>query len=274
MELKFGEKTLIMGIINVTPDSFYDGGRNFNKDTAIKRIFELCEQGADIIDIGGESTRPGADELSLEEELDRVCPVIEAVAKNTDKPISIDTYKSQVAEEALKLGATIVNDISGLNFDEKMASVASRYNPYLILMHIKGTPKNMQTDPNYDDLLGEIRNYLEDSSRKALDSGIDRKKIIIDPGIGFGKTLEDNYRIINNISFFKQLGFPLLIGLSRKSLIGKLYEKDNDRLFGTIALNSISALYGADIIRVHDVKEHYLALKTVEMLKGIRAIDE
>ncbi|MBN2038544.1 MAG: dihydropteroate synthase [Spirochaetes bacterium] len=271
MELKFGSKTFIMGIINVTPDSFYDGGRNFDKNAAVNRIYELCEEGADIIDIGGESTRPGADELSVSEELDRVCPVIQTVAENIEIPISIDTYKSEVAEEALKLGAAIVNDISGLNFDKNMAAVASKYNAYVVLMHIKGTPKNMQTDPKYDNLLGEISSYLNDSVQKALDAGVDRGKIILDPGIGFGKTLEDNYRIIENTAFFKDLGFPLLIGLSRKSLIGKLLEKDDDRLYATIALNSISAAYGADIIRVHDVKEHYLAFKSVEMLKGIEA---
>ncbi len=268
MQLVFGKKTLIMGILNVTPDSFYDGGRNFNRNKAIEKAYELQKDGADIIDIGGESTRPGAEPVSLAEEIDRVCPVIQAVAKNTEIPISVDTYKSQVAEEALKLGASIVNDISGLNFDENMAGIASRYESYIILMHIKGTPKNMQANPHYDNLPEEIYSYLEKSKNKAVASGIAEKKIIIDPGIGFGKTLDDNYRIINNIKFFKKMGYPLLIGLSRKSLISKLYDKAYDGLFATIALNSISALFGADIVRVHDVKEHYLAFKSIEKLRN------
>jgi dihydropteroate synthase len=274
MALEFGKKTLIMGILNVTPDSFYDGGRNFGRDKAIDKVYQLYKDGADIIDIGGESTRPGAETVSLTEEMDRVCPVIEAVAGEIDIPISIDTYKSEVAEEALKLGASIINDISGLTFDDRMAGIAAGYESYIVLMHIKGSPKNMQSNPHYDNLLDEIYFFLENSKEKAVISGVDKDKIIIDPGIGFGKTLEDNYRILNNIDFFKKMGFPLLIGLSRKSLIGKLYNNnDDDRLFATIALNSISALCGADIIRVHDVREHYLACKSVEMLKGIRIAD-
>ncbi len=224
MALEFGKKTLIMGILNVTPDSFYDGGRNFGRDKAIDKAYQLYKDGADIIDIGGESTRPGAETVSLTEEMDRVCPVIEAVAGEIDIPISIDTYKSEVAEEALKLGASIINDISGLTFDDRMAGIAARYESYIVLMHIKGSPKNMQVNPHYDNLLEEIYSFLENSKEKAVISGVDKDKIIIDPGIGFGKTLEDNYRILNNIDFFKKMGFPLLIGLSRKSLIGKLYN--------------------------------------------------
>jgi dihydropteroate synthase len=267
MDLEFGKKTLIMGILNITPDSFYDGGRNFDREKAIAKAYQFCKDGADIIDIGGESTRPGAEPVSLSEEMDRVCPVIEAIKDDIGIPISIDTYKSGVAEEALKLGASIVNDISGLTFDDKIAGIAAKHNAYIVLMHIKGSPKNMQTDPRYNNLLEEIYSFLESSKEKAMLSGIDKNKIIIDPGIGFGKTLEDNYRILNNITYLKKMGFPVLIGLSRKSLIGRLYDKDEDRLFATIGLNSISAFNGADIIRVHDVKEHFLALKSVEMLK-------
>lgn len=273
MALEFGKKTLIMGILNVTPDSFYDGGRNFGREKAIKKAYQLYKDGADIIDIGGESTRPGADTVSLSEEMDRVCPVIEAVADNIDIPVSIDTYKSEIAEEALKLGASIINDISGLAFDEKMAGIAARYKSYIVLMHIKGNPKNMQVNPQYENLLKEIYSFLESAKEKAINSGVDKNKIIIDPGIGFGKTLEDNYRILNNIGFFKKMGFPLLIGLSRKSLIGRLYDNEEDRLFATIALNTISSVYGADIIRVHDVREHYLAFQSIEMLRGIRTAD-
>jgi dihydropteroate synthase len=273
MDLVFGKKTLIMGILNVTPDSFYDGGRSYGQEKAIRRANQLYGDGADIIDIGGESTRPGADTVSLSEEMDRVCPVIEAIAGRIDIPISIDTYKSEVAEEALKLGASIINDISGLRFDDKMANIAAKYSSYVVIMHIKGTPKSMQVNPVYENLLDEVYTFLEKSKEKALISGVDKDKIIIDPGIGFGKSFEDNYRILNNIVFFKKMGFPVLIGLSRKSLIGKLYDKDYDRLSATIALDSISALNGADIVRVHDVREHYLALKSVEMLKGIRLAD-
>ncbi|MBN2402857.1 MAG: dihydropteroate synthase [Spirochaetes bacterium] len=273
MALEFGKKTLIMGILNVTPDSFYDGGRNFGREKAIKKAYQLYKDGADIIDIGGESTRPGADTVSLSEEMDRVCPVIEAVADNIDIPVSIDTYKSEIAEEALKLGASIINDISGLAFDEKMAGIAAGYKSYIVLMHIKGNPKNMQVNPQYENLLKEIYSFLENAKEKAINSGIGKDKIIIDPGIGFGKTLEDNYRILNNIGFFKKMGFPLLIGLSRKSLIGRLYDNEEDRLFATIALNTISSVYGADIIRVHDVREHYLAFQSIEMLRGIRTAD-
>ncbi|MFH0976423.1 MAG: dihydropteroate synthase [Spirochaetota bacterium] len=262
-----------MGILNVTPDSFYDGGRNFDRKKAIAKAYQLYKDGADILDIGGESTRPGAQSVSVSEEMDRVCPVIEAIKNDIGIPISVDTYKSEVAEEALKLGASIINDISGLTFDDKMAAIAVKHNAFIVLMHIKGSPKNMQTDPQYDNLLEEIYIFLESSKEKALCSGIAKNKIIIDPGIGFGKTLEDNYRILDNITYFKKMGFPVLIGLSRKSLIGRLYDKEEDRLFATIGLNSISALNGADIIRVHDVKEHYLALKSVEKLKGIRLSD-
>jgi dihydropteroate synthase len=273
MKMILGNKTLIMGILNVTPDSFYDGGLNFDRSKAIERAYELHKDGADIIDIGGESTRPGAEPVSLSEEIDRVCPVIETITKNINIPVSIDTYKAKVAEEALKLGASIVNDISGLNFDENMADIAAKYDSYVIIMHIKGTPKNMQVNPRYDNLQEEIYSYLKVSKEKAIASGVVEEKIIIDPGIGFGKTLEDNYRIINNINYFKKMGNPVLIGLSRKSLINKLYEKPVDSLYATIALNSASAVLGADIIRVHDVKEHYLAFKSIDKLREIQLTD-
>ena len=267
MNFKPGKKTLLMGIINVTPDSFYDGGRYYKSEEAINRAYKLYEDGADIIDIGGESTRPGSKSISVSEEIDRVCPVIEKIARDIDITISIDTYKAKVAEEALKLGATIVNDISGLSFDESMAEVIAKYNSHVILMHIKGTPDNMQINPQYENLLKEIYSYLEDAKNKAIENGIDRDKIIIDPGIGFGKSLEDNYKILLNIAYFKKMGFPILIGLSRKSLITKLNNQNVNSLYATIALNSISIINGADIIRVHDIEEHRLTLPAIEMLK-------
>jgi len=267
MELPLKEKTLIMGILNVTPDSFYDGGRFYDREKAIERAFQIIREGADIIDIGGESSRPGSEPISVEKEIERVCPIIEKVSSESSIPISIDTYKSQVAEEAIKAGASMVNDISALSFDENIAAVVSRHNTYLVLMHMKGTPKTMQNDPHYNNLLEEIYASLQNAAERALDNNIPRGRIIIDPGIGFGKTLLDNYTLINNLDFLKKMGFPLMIGLSMKSLIGKLYTEDSDRLPATLALNAIAVIRGADIIRVHDVRSHRLALTAIEKLQ-------
>ncbi len=267
MSIALSQKTRIMGILNVTPDSFYDGGRFDSLDKALSHAERMCREGADIIDIGGESSRPGANPVSLQEELDRVCPVVEAVAREFDVTLSVDTYKSRVAEAALGLGATMVNDISGLTFDEDMVGVVAKAGASLVIMHISGTPATMQDLPRYNDLLADISGFLETSIGKARSAGIDDSKIILDPGIGFGKTLEDNYRIIRNIPRFKQMGFSLMIGVSRKSLIGKLYEADYDRLPATVALNAIAAFLGADIVRVHDVHEHRIALKSIDLLK-------
>ncbi|MDY6968116.1 MAG: dihydropteroate synthase [Spirochaetota bacterium] len=188
-------------------------------------------------------------------------------------PLSIDTYKSAVAEEALKLGATVVNDISGLSFDKKMTDVVVKYKSHIILMHIKGTPENMQHNPKYSDLIGEIYGFLDNARNTAIRNGINKEKIIIDPGIGFGKTVEHNYQIISNLEYFKKMEAPILIGLSRKSLIGKLYDNGSNRLPATIALNSLCVINGADIIRVHDVKEHKLALTALEMIKKVNNIN-
>jgi dihydropteroate synthase len=267
MRLKLGKKTLIMGVLNVTPDSFHDGDRYFDKSKAIERAYQIEREGADIIDIGGESSRPGSDPIPINAEIDRVCPIIEEISKSLKIPISIDTYKSKVAEEAIEAGASIINDISSLLFDEKMIEVAMRYDTYLILMHMKGKPKTMQDNPQYENLLDEIGTFLRDSADRAIRGGVKKDKIIVDPGIGFGKTLIQNYEIINNIDYFKRIGFPVLIGLSMKSLIGKLYDEKCDRLPATIALNAISIIKGADIIRVHNVEEHRLALAAIEKLK-------
>ncbi len=263
----------IMGILNVTPDSFYDEGRFYNSKIAIERAYKIAEEGAHIIDIGGESTRPGSKPVPAAEEIDRVMPVIEAVSKDLDIPISIDTNKAQVAEAALKGGASIVNDISGLTFDEKMVETVAAYNAGLVIMHMQGTPETMQNNPNYNNLIEEITDFLKNARERAVRGGIDSEKIIVDPGIGFGKTLEDNYAIINNIAKIKEMGSPVLIGLSRKSLIGKLYNDNSDRLPATIALNAAAILNGADIIRVHDIKEHRLILKSMEMLMDLRYTD-
>jgi dihydropteroate synthase len=259
----------IMGILNVTPDSFHDGGNYINVEDAVRRAHQIASEGADIIDVGGESTRPGSKSVSAQEEIERVCPVIETIASELDLPISVDTRKSGVAEAAVRAGATIINDISGLTFDEKIAGIAAEYSTGLVLMHIKGTPENMQVDPVYDDLIGEISDFLRIAREKAVDAGVERTKIILDPGIGFGKTLEDNYKILNNIQRFRELGSPLLIGLSNKSLIGRLYSDNPSRLPGTIALNTVSILNGADMIRVHHVKEHRLALDALMKLMEV-----
>lgn len=266
--LSYG-RALVMGILNVTPDSFYDGGRYADFQSAVQRALEIEEEGADIIDVGGESTRPGAVTVTADEEIARVCPVIGEIARKTRALISIDTTKSSVAREALRCGASMINDISGLTFDEAIAETAAEADAWLVISHIRGTPATMQNDTRYDDLLGEIRTFLKKSVSKAIASGVKKEKIIIDPGVGFGKTFEGNYVILRNISFFKEMGYPLLVGLSRKSLIGKLYGGDEDRLPATIALNALAVYAGADIIRVHDVKPHVLSLKAVEMLKKV-----
>ncbi|NLV69138.1 MAG: dihydropteroate synthase, partial [Spirochaetes bacterium] len=252
-------RTGIMGILNVTPDSFYDGGRFADIDRAFEHAMQMVSEGADIIDVGGESTRPGSKSVSAGEEIDRVCPVIEKITRESAIPVSIDTTKSAVASEAVRCGARIINDISGLTFDPGIIRVAAENCTGLVVSHIRGVPENMQKNTSYDNLLQDILDFLKLSSESAVQSGVSRDKIIIDPGIGFGKSLEQNYVILNNIHRLREIGFPVLIGLSRKSLIGKLYDSDEDRLPATIALNAAAVLRGADIVRVHDVKAHRLA---------------
>ncbi|MDI6851603.1 MAG: dihydropteroate synthase [bacterium] len=268
-KIEFGDRTLIMGILNITPDSFYDGGKYSLTDSALKRAEEILKEGADIIDIGGESSRPGADPVTLQEELDRVIPVIEKL-KGFPIPISIDTYKSQVAEEACKNGASIINDISGLSQDEKMVEVAKKYGAHIVIMHMKGTPKDMQINPTYTNVIGEITGFLQRQANYAMQRGISSDKIIIDPGIGFGKKLEHNLEILKKIDEFKKTGFPLLVGHSRKSMIGMLLGNvpPDERLYGTLGVSAYLILKGVNIIRVHDVKPHFELRKVVEALKG------
>ncbi len=245
-----------MGTLNITPDSFSDGGEYFSHKAAYKRALQIQQEGADIIDIGGESTRPGAKTISVEEELKRVLPVLKKFIKEAKIPISIDTRKPEVAEAALRIGASIVNDTAGLLQDKRMANVISLYKAAVIIMHIRGTPKTMQNAPRYKNLLAEIKNRLKKGARAATKAGIDKRSIIADPGIGFGKTVKHNLKIINNISKFKELGFPIMVGLSRKSFMGKILNLDvKDRLVPTIASNTLAIKNGADIIRVHDIKE-------------------
>jgi len=246
-----------MGILNVTPDSFSDGGRHFDKASAIRRAYEMVEEGADIIDVGGESTRPGSEPVPLQEEIDRTIPVIEEISKKIKVPVSIDTYKAEVARRALDAGASIVNDISGLRFDPEMPKVVSQYKVPVVIMHIKGMPKDMQANPIYEALIPEITDYFRESIRLAVESGITEDKIIIDPGIGFGKTFDHNLEIIKNLREFTLLEKPLLVGVSRKAFIGKILGDApvSERLEGSEAAAAISVLNGANIIRVHDVKE-------------------
>jgi len=253
-EIALGARTLIMGILNVTPDSFSDGDIYFDRKKAIEHGLQMAEEGADMIDIGGESVRPGSKPVSISEEIDRVVPIIEGLSRKIAIPISVDTKKPVVAQKSLAAGAEIVNDVSALG-DEMMAGVVKKANAALILMHMRGVPENMQTgNLVYDDLIGEIIQYLACRCRKAVTAGIGREQIVADPGIGFGKTYEDNCRIINKIGEFKSLGLPILIGASRKSFIGHVTGgQPAERIEGTAAAVSAAIMNGCHIVRVHDV---------------------
>jgi len=265
--MNLSSRTHIVGALNVTPDSFSDGGKFFKLEDAIRQGVKMAEEGADIIDVGGESTRPGSDPVSIQEELSRVIPVIRSLSKKTDVPISIDTYKAEVAKQALDAGAQMINDISALRFDPEMKKIASEYKVPINLMHIKGTPKNMQKDPSYEDVIAEITEYLKQSIEIAQDAGIDPKKIIIDPGIGFGKRLEDNLNILKNLKKICILNCPILIGCSRKSFIGKILDLPvEERLEGSLAALAVAVMNGANIIRVHDVKESKRVAKLVDAI--------
>ena len=253
--LTFGERTWIMGILNVTPDSFSDGGRYLDASRAIAYAHQMIEDGADIIDIGGESSRPGASPVSTDEELARVLPVIEALANGTEALLSIDTYKPAVARSALQAGANIVNDITALS-NADMAGVVAAMDAGLILMHMKGVPRTMQRSPVYRDLIPEILTFLRQRIDKAQTEGVCPDRIMIDPGIGFGKTGEHNLEILRSLDRFRSLEKPILIGTSRKAFIGKILNLPNpdDRLEGTAATVAWAIAHGADVARVHDVK--------------------
>ena len=262
-----------MGILNVTPDSFFDKGRFFDKKKALIHALEMAADGADIIDIGGESTRPGAKEIGVDEELERVLPVIKALAGKIKVPISIDTRKAKVAQAALEEGARIINDISALRHDPFMAGVAAGSGAVVILMHMKGTPGTMQARPRYKNVIKEISAYLKESIKIASGSGIKKEAILVDPGIGFGKTVEHNLDILRGLKNFKSLGCPICVGTSRKSFIGKISGSNlpEDRLAGTIAADTIAIINGADILRVHDVREAVRAARITDRVikKGI-----
>ncbi len=264
-----GRRTLIMGILNVTPDSFYDGGQYLKKREAVKKALQMAEDGADIIDVGGESSRPGSKPVSMEEEIKRVIPVIKEVAKKTDCAISVDTIKSEVAKQAINAGAQIVNDISAMRFDPEMADMCAKTKVGVILMHMRGTPATMQMDVRYDDLMSEIFSHLEERICFAVKAGVKKERIAIDPGIGFGKGVEDNLKIIKRLSEFKSIGRPVVLGTSRKSFIGKALGLDaKDRLEGTIATIVAGISNGASIVRVHDVKEARMAADMADAIKN------
>ncbi len=266
--LDLSRKTHIMGILNVTSDSFFDGGKYLEKNKAIEHGIEMAEEGADIIDVGGESTRPYSKRISAEEEMDRVIPVIEELSRRIDIPISIDTYKSEVAEEAIKAGASIINDISAFRFDPRMADVASREGVPVVLMHMKGRPENMQDNPVYDNLMEEIFCFLKKAKEDAIKKGIREDFIILDPGIGFGKRYEHNLEIIRSLSLLKKLNSPILIGPSNKAFIAKIVgDSVEDREIGTMAVLACSIMNGANIVRVHNVEK---AVKTARMVDAIK----
>ena len=261
-------KTHVMGVLNVTPDSFSDGGQYLESNTAIERGFTMAREGADIIDVGGESTRPYSRKITISEELDRVVPVIEGLRKELAIPISIDTCKGEVAQEALRVGASMINDISALRFDPDMASIAAEAGVPVILMHMKGMPENMQKNPTYGDLIPEIFDFLEDAIERSVSAGIKRDLIIVDPGIGFGKTFDHNLKIIKELSRFEALERPVLLGTSNKAFIGHILGKEvYERDTGTMATIAYGVINGAHIVRVHNVRK---AVETVRMIEAIR----
>lgn len=254
--IPLGSNTIIMGVLNMTPDSFYDGGKFTSIYTALKHVEKMITEGADIIDIGGESTRPGSLSITKEQECERVIPVISEINKNFDTIVSIDTTKSEVALEALKEGASIINDISGLKFDEKIADAASEYKAGLVLSHTSGRPEVMQENTQYESLIEDIISSLSSSVNKALDRGVESESIVVDPGFGFGKTAEQNLLLLKNLHRICELEKPVLIGPSNKSFIGKvLNAKVNERIEGTAATVAIGIANGASIIRVHDIEQ-------------------
>ena len=264
-------ETLVMGIVNVTPDSFSDGGKFFSPEDAISHASKLISQGADIIDIGGESTRPGAEQVSETEELNRVIPVIEKIRDENPKIlISIDTTKALVAEHAIEVGADIINDVSGFSFDNNMIETVARFNVPVIIMHMKGKPQNMQLNPEYKDVINEILDFFKKKIKVAIQSGINRRMIILDPGIGFGKTVEHNFELLSRLNEFNVLELPIMIGPSRKSFIGITLDlPPEDRIEGTAAAVSAGVMNGATIVRVHDVKSMKRVVKIIDKIRNI-----
>jgi dihydropteroate synthase len=277
--MEFGRQTCIMGVINVTPDSFSDGGIFFSCDAAVTQGEKLAADGANILDIGGESTRPFSEPVPEDEEISRVMPVIEKLAKRLSIPISIDTMKAAVARRALDAGAAMINDISALRFDPDMAAVAKAFDTPVVLMHMLGNPKTMQKSPSYDNLISEIRGFLLDAIRRAVSQGISKSKLIVDPGIGFGKTVSHNLILINHIESFASLEVPILIGPSRKSFIRKLLKDEPGEELspdspivetGSQAAVAAAVLRGAHIVRVHDVANTRATIRILDAMKAVQ----
>jgi dihydropteroate synthase len=258
-----------MGVVNCTRDSFFPGSRAETRDLAVERALEMAAAGADLLDIGGESTRPGSDPVPAAVELERVLPVIESLRSRVSVPLSIDTRKAEVAERALQAGADLVNDISALRSDPELGVVVARHGVPVVLMHMRGEPRTMQQAPHYDDTIGEVLEELAEAIDRARQAGVPQEHIIIDPGIGFGKRLEDNLRLLGQLQSLRVLNCPLLVGLSRKSFIGRVLDLPvEERLVGTIVTNTIAVLNGADIVRVHDVAE---AAQMVRLIEAVRS---
>jgi len=266
--IDFAHRTAVMAVLNITPDSFFDGGRHFDAGRAIAGGLAMAEAGADIIDVGGESSRPGAEPVSQADELARVIPVIQGLRRQCPLAISIDTYKAPVARAALDAGADIVNDISALGFDAAMAPLVAHEKIPVVLMHMRGTPRTMQADPQYGDVVREVRDFLAERLYDAIDAGIDADSIVLDPGIGFGKTVEHNIQLLRGLPILAALGQPLLVGVSRKTFIGKILGLEPDqRLEGSLAAAVAAVLGGANIIRVHDVAETCRAVRVADALR-------
>ncbi len=267
--LTFGPDPVLMGVLNVTPDSFSDGGEFFGVEPAVAKAKKMFDEGAQVIDVGGESTRPGSDPVSPEEELRRVLPVIQGMlSARPDSIVSIDTYRSSVAEAALDAGAGAVNDVTALG-DPRMAGLMAERGCPIILMHMLGEPKNMQQHPRYEDVVREVRDFLAERAQQALRAGVELQNIILDPGIGFGKTPEHNLKLLKRLDSLVELGFPVLVGVSRKSFLGKITgsEDPKSRLFGTVAANVLAYERGASLFRVHDVRANKEALAVAAAIR-------
>jgi len=261
-------RPLVMGILNISPDSFSDGGQYLDFDEALKRAETMIEEGVDIIDIGGESTRPGSDPVSVDEELKRITPIIKALKKNSKIIISVDTYKPRVMEQVIDMGVAMINDVFALQ-QPGAIDIIKKSNVGICLMHMQGTPKTMQVNPTYKDVVNEVKSFLEERAHSLIAEGVDSERIILDPGFGFGKTFEHNITLLQNLESFQSLEFPLLVGLSRKSFIRKILSGDHDdHLSGSISAAILSILKGAKIVRVHDVKETQSAIKIMQIAQG------
>lgn len=263
----------LMGIVNVTPDSFSDGGRFFDAEDALAQSLALVREGAAIVDIGGESTRPGSDAVGFDEEVRRVVPVVEALAERVGVPISVDTMKAEVARRALAAGAALINDVSALRFDDAMVDVVAESGRPVCLMHMKGEPKTMQDDPRYDDVVDDVQRFLEERMSYALARGVREDQIMLDPGIGFGKTVEHNLALLRRLDRFTALGRPVVLGASRKRFLGAILgSTPAERVTGTVATTVIGLLAGAHVFRVHDVRPNFEALRvTLAVLEGAPA---